>query len=241
MSFLVDRLTEVAPAVVYLTVGLLVFGEAAIFLGFILPGETAVIIGGFLASRGHVNVVAMCAVVVVAAIVGDSVGYLVGQRWGVRLLGLPVLRRRKAGMAAALTGLERRGGTYVFLGRFTAFFRAVVPGLAGMSAMPYRRFLVANAAGGLCWGVGYTLLGYFAGNAYTRVEHYSTYAAIGVAVLVVAMAVVFSIRGRRKERAEESAFESSHVERTAAATGAVDARASTPADPDAGPPVTGST
>jgi membrane-associated protein len=227
VSFLVDRLTEVSPTVVYLTVALLVFGEAALFLGFVLPGETAVIIGGFLASRGHVNVVAMCAIVVVAAVVGDSVGYFVGERWGSRLLSSRLLRRRQASLARALAGLQRRGGTYVFLGRFTAFFRAVTPGLAGMSKLPYRRFLLANAAGGLLWGVGYTLLGYFAGNAYTRVEHYSTFAAIGFAALVVGLAVVLSIRGRRRERAEESAFLEGNG---AATTTQTRATATTPTD-----------
>ena len=210
MSFLVNRLMQISATAVYLTVGLLVFGEAAVFLGFILPGETAVIVGGFLASQGKINIVALCVIVVVAAITGDSVGYLVGTRYGTRLLELKILRRRRMGIAKALRGLERRGATYVFLGRFTAFFRAVVPGLAGMSKMPYPRFLAANAAGGICWGIGYSLLGYFAGHAYKRVEQYSTYAAIGVAGLVIALAVVLSVRGRRRERLEEAAFEAEH-------------------------------
>jgi membrane protein DedA with SNARE-associated domain len=210
MSFLVNRLMQVSPTIVYLTVGLLVFGEAAVFLGFILPGETAVIVGGFIASQGKINIVALCALVVTAAIVGDSVGYLVGNRYGTKLLEIRILQRRRAGIARALLGLERRGATYVFLGRFTAFFRAVVPGLAGMSKMHYPRFLAANAAGGFCWGIGFCLLGYFAGHAYKKVEHYSTYGAIGVAVIVIALAVVFSVRGRRRERDEEAAFEVEH-------------------------------
>ncbi len=212
VSFLVAKLQQLSPAVVYLTVTALVFGEAALFIGFVLPGETAVIVGGFIASQGRVNVVVLCVLVVVAAIVGDSVGYLVGSRYGTRLLELRILRRRRGGIAKALAGLERRGATYVFLGRFTALFRAVVPGLAGASAMPYRRFLLANAAGGLCWGVAYTLLGYFAGNAYKRVEQYSTYAAIGFAALVVVLAVIFSIRGRRREQAEETVLEETVLE-----------------------------
>ena len=207
MSFIVDGLTSLPPGVVYLVVGLLVFGEAAVFLGFVLPGETAVIVGGFIASQGKVNVVVLCVVVVVAAIVGDSVGYLVGTRYGTRLLELKILRRRRAGIAKALRGLERRGATYVFLGRFTAFFRAVIPGLAGMSKMPYPRFLAANAAGGFCWGIAYCLLGYFAGHAYKKVEQYSTYAALGVAALVIGVAVVLSVRGRRRERLADAAFE----------------------------------
>ena len=112
MSFLVDRLQEVSAPIVYLTVGLLVFGEAAVFLGFVLPGETAVIVGGFLASRGHVNIVALCAIVVVCAIVGDSVGYLVGDKWGTRLLKVKPLRHRQGAIDKALAGLKRRGATY---------------------------------------------------------------------------------------------------------------------------------
>ncbi len=227
MSFIVDGLTCLPPGVVYLVVGLLVFGEAAVFLGFVLPGETAVIVGGFIASQGKVNVVALCAVVVVAVIAGDSVGYLVGARYGTSLLDTRLLSRRRAGIHRALEGLERRGATYVFLGRFTAFFRAVVPGLAGMSDLAYRRFFLANAAGGICWGVGYTLLGYFAGHAYKKVESYSTYAAIGVAVLVVAIAVAFSVRGRRHERREEQAFEAG-----------APSEAASPDDGDAPPPTT---
>jgi membrane protein DedA with SNARE-associated domain len=212
VSFLVGRLMHVSPAVVYVTVALLVFGEAALFLGFVLPGETAVIVGGFVAYQGRVNVVALCAIVVFAAIVGDTVGYFVGSRYGTRLLDSRLLRSRRAGIARALDGLQRRGATYVFLGRFTAFFRAVVPGLAGTSGMPYGRFFAANAAGGFCWGITFTLLGYFAGHAYKTVEHYSTYAAIGVAVLVVALAIVLHLLGRRRERRDEAAFQASHPE-----------------------------
>ena len=211
-SFIIDRLQHLAPGVVYLVVGLLVFGEAALFIGFVLPGETAVIIGGFIASQGRINIVALCALVVICAILGDSVGYFVGQRYGVRLLALPMIRRRRASIERALLGLERRGPTYVFLGRFGAFFRAVVPGLAGMSEMHYRRFFLANAAGGLVWGVTFALLGYFAGAAYKKIEHYSTYAAIGVAVVVIALAIFFHLRTRKRERLEEAAFETAHPE-----------------------------
>lgn len=216
LSFLINSivnwLTGLPPGLVYVVVGLLVFGEAAVFLGFVLPGETAVLVGGFIASHGKINIVALCALVVVAAIVGDSVGYLVGARFGPRLLDVKLLRHRRAGMDRALQGIDRRGATYVFLGRFTAFFRAVVPGLAGMSKMHYPRFLAANAAGGLCWGVGFCLLGYFAGNAYKRIEAYSSYAGYVLLAIVVALGVVFAVRRRRREQREEVTFEATHPE-----------------------------
>ena len=124
-------------------------------------------------------------------------------RYGTRLLGLahPAAspRGHRAGARRASSDAARPTSSS---GRFTAFFRAVVPGLAGhvgrcatgASSSPTRPARCAGAC-------GYALLGYFAGNAYTRVEHYSTYAAIGVAALVVALAVAFSIRGRAPERA----------------------------------------
>jgi membrane protein DedA with SNARE-associated domain len=203
MTYLVGHLTHLAPAVVYAAVAALVFGEAALFVGFVLPGETAVLIGGFIASQGRINIAVLCVLVVGSAIVGDTVGYAVGARYGPRLLGIRILRKRRVGIDRALAGLEKNGATYVFLGRFTAFFRAVVPALAGMSDMRYRRFLVANAAGGLCWGLGYSLLGYFAGNGYRRVAHYSSFGAIGVVGVIIVFGVVMHLRRRRRERREE--------------------------------------
>ena len=205
MTYLVGHLTHLAPAVVYAVVAALVFGEAALFVGFVLPGETAVLIGGFLASQGRINIAVLCVLVVASAVVGDTVGYAVGARFGTRLLDVRVLRKRRRAIDRALAGLEKNGATYVFLGRFTAFFRAVVPGLAGMSTMRYRRFLVANAAGGLCWGLGYALLGYYVGNGYQRVAHYSSYGAVGVLVVVIALAVAMHLRRRRRERRDEAA------------------------------------
>jgi membrane protein DedA with SNARE-associated domain len=165
-----DQVLGPHGAVVYLVVGLLVFAEDALFVGFVLPGETAAILGGVAASRSNVSLTLMCIIVVAAAIVGDSVGYEIGARYGMRLLSLPVLRGSEARIDAARATLARRGGPAVFLGRFVVFLRAVMPFLAGTSHMRYRRFLAYNALGGLVWGIGCVLLGYLAGNSYTAVE-----------------------------------------------------------------------
>jgi membrane-associated protein len=202
VSFLVEKIQDLPGSLVYVLVAILVFGEAALFIGFVLPGETAVIVAGVVASKGHVNVVMLCILVVVAAIIGDSVGYEVGKRYGRRLMQLPILRSRHSELDRALDGLRRRGQTYVFLGRFTAFLRAAMPGLAGMSHLRYRRFLVANAAGALVWGVTYTLLGYFAGNALNSIERYSGWAGIAILVLIVGFIVLFHFA--RKRRAANS-------------------------------------
>ncbi len=184
---------------VYGLVALLVFGEAALFIGFVLPGETSVIVAGVVASQGHVNLGVLIALVVVSAVVGDSVGFEVGRRYGSALLRLPVLRSRQRALDRALAGLARRGPLYVFLGRFTAFLRAVMPGLAGLSKMQYRRFLAANAAGGLTWGVAYTLLGYFAGGALARIETYSSWFGAAVLVAIVGGALALHLLRRRRD------------------------------------------
>ncbi len=202
MTRFLDQLLNLPPAVVYLAVGLLVFAEDALFVGFVLPGETAAILGGVAASRGNVSVVVMCVVVVVAAILGDSVGYEVGSRYGVRLLALPVLHKRADRIDAARDTLARRGGPAVFLGRFVAFLRAVTPFLAGTSHMRYRKFLAYNAVGGAIWGTGCVLLGYLAGDSYQAIERvFGRTAALVVAALVVIALVVWSIRRHRSRGA----------------------------------------
>ena len=201
MTAVVDRLLGLHGLVVYLIVGLLVFAEDALFVGFVLPGETAAILGGVIASRHHAALVLMCVTVVAAAVVGDSVGYEVGARYGTRLLSVRVLQRRRERIDVARASLARRGGLAVFLGRFVAFLRAIMPFLAGTSRMPYRRFLVYNGAGGLAWGIGSVLLGYLAGNSYAAIEKTAgRTAAIIVTVLVVAAVVAWRIRARRQRR-----------------------------------------
>jgi membrane-associated protein len=119
-------------------------------------------------------------------------------------LKLRVLRRRRRHLDAARATLARRGGPAVFLGRFVAFLRAVMPFLAGTSHMRYRQFLFFNAAGGLVWGVGSVLLGYLAGNSYVAIEKtFGRAVALVVAALVVIGVVAWSIRRRRGERAAE--------------------------------------
>jgi membrane-associated protein len=104
----------------------------------------------------------------------------------------------------ALEGLRRRGPIYVFIGRFTAFLRAVMPGLAGMSRMNYRRFLIANALGGLIWGITFTLLGYFAGTALTRIENYASWVGLGVLIAMILFFIIFHFVKKSRETNEDA-------------------------------------
>jgi membrane protein DedA with SNARE-associated domain len=205
MSSLIDHILGVPGALVYVFVGLLVFAEDALFVGFVIPGETAAVLGGVDASRGHVYLPLMIVVVVVAAVVGDSVGYEIGRQVGPRILRLRILDRHRRRLDDAQEFLARRGGSAVFLGRFVAFFRAVMPALAGTARMPYRKFLAYNAAGGIVWGTGFVLLGYIAGNSYARVEKaVGRGAALAVLALVLVGLLIWRIRKHQAERRAET-------------------------------------
>jgi membrane-associated protein len=201
MTEFVDSILNVPPVLAYVIVACLVFAEDALFVGFVLPGETAAVLGGVVASRGNVQLWLMMVLVVLAAIIGDSVGYEVGKHFGPRILGLRVFRKQRKKLDEAQDFLRRRGGAAVFLGRFIAFFRAVMPALAGTSRVPYPRFLVFNAAGGLVWGAGFVLLGFLAGNSYEAV---AKAAGRDIAVIIGAVAVIgiiiWRVRRARRER-----------------------------------------
>lgn len=199
MSGLIDRLFSVDSWVVYVVVTLLVFLEDAVFLGVVLPAETVAVIGGVMASKGTVNVFVLMGLVIVAGIVGDSVGYAVGRRFGPRILELKFFAKHQDRIGQAQEFLRRRGGTAVFVGRFIAFFRAMIPGLAGMSKMPYGKFFLCNAAGGLLWGPAAVLLGYFGAGSYQRLEALlGRGTAILVAAIVIVGLVVWRVRSRRR-------------------------------------------
>jgi membrane protein DedA with SNARE-associated domain len=205
MTSLVQTLLHLPPPAVLAAVAVLVFGEAAVFLGFVLPGETAVLLGGFLASTGRLSVVLLAVVVVAAAIVGDSVGYEVGKRYGPRLLRTRPFRRHEGRIEWARGFLDGRGAPAIFLGRFTAFLRAVTPGLAGLSGMRYRKFLAYNALGGLVWGVGCVVAGYVAGHSYETVAHrLGQGGAVGAATLLVVVLVGWHIAKRRRDAHHEA-------------------------------------
>jgi membrane protein DedA with SNARE-associated domain len=201
MSDLLSQVPNLSGLPVYALVGLLVFLEDSVFVGFVVPGETAAVLGGVAAARGHVELAVMAGVVVLSAVAGDSVGYEVGRRVGPRVLEARLLRRHQVRLDDARQFLVRRGGRAVFLGRFVAFFRAVMPALAGTARMRYPRFLAFNAAGGLVWGTAFVLLGFLAGSSYAAVERLVGRAvALSLAAVVVTALVVYRWRRHRGER-----------------------------------------
>jgi len=200
VSSLASGLLNLHGWVAYLVVAALVFGETAVFVGFILPGEIAAILGGVLASRGHLSLPLLVVIVILAAITGPFVGYEIGRRLGDRLFAAKALRRVQGGTERARSVLSNRGAAAVFLGRFVAVVRAIMPAAAGAAQVRYRTFALYNVLGGLLWGAGYVLLGYLAGSAYAVVERrVGTGLAIAVAAVVVIAAAGWAIGRHRAQ------------------------------------------
>jgi membrane protein DedA with SNARE-associated domain len=213
MGGAVDHILNVDQGWLYLIVFALVFAEDALFFGFVIPGETAAVLAGVQAWRGQAHLSVVMIVVVLAAIIGDSVGFEIGKHFGPRLMRTRMLRNHQERLEQARGFLARRGGLAVFLGRFVAFFRATMPALAGISRMPYRKFLFYNALGGIVWGITFTTLGFQAGESYHRVEHQAGRgAAIAAAAVVVALLLVWKIRSHRAEKDPEPAEVDPQVE-----------------------------
>lgn len=199
MTGIVEHLLATPAWVALLVVFAFPALESSAFLGFVFPGETAVILGGVYAGQGHLSVAAVAAAAIAGAVAGDAVGYVVGRRWGRQLLDSTLGRFVKAEhLDRAERALARRGGWSVFLGRFTVVLRVMIPGLAGMAGMPYRKFAVANVAGAVVWGVAMVLIGYLAQNSWHTLAHtVSTAGAVVTLALVVLLVVVYKVRRRR--------------------------------------------
>ncbi len=167
-----DLMRHIGDAVgnwLYLIAGGLAFAEAAIMVGFVLPGEIALLVAGYFCRYGTLEVWIMAIIAVVCAIVGDSVGFEFGRHFGPPVRRSPVGRFVGESRWSTVDAfLHRHGGKAIFLGRLTALLRALMPSMAGMSGMRYRTFLVWNAAGGLVWGAGCVFFGYAFASALIR-------------------------------------------------------------------------
>jgi membrane protein DedA with SNARE-associated domain len=170
---------------------LLAFAEAAAFVGFVLPGETSLLIGGVLAHSKVWPLWLFIICAVVGAIAGDSVGYEVGKHFGPRIkttqFGKFVGEKRWK-LAEAI--FAKYHGGAIFFGRAQALLRALVPAMAGMHNVPYRTFLKWNAAGGIVFSTIVIVLGYEFANSLATLEKYLKYWAIAFLVIVIGVIVI---------------------------------------------------
>jgi len=201
MTGLIAHLLSVPPWLAVLLVFALPALESAVFAGFVFPGELALLLGGVVAHQGQVPLSLMIVAGVAGAVAGDTVGYAVGRRWGRRILDASVGRLvKKDHLDRAQAALAKHGGKAVFLGRFTVALRVLVPGLAGMSGLRYRRFVLFNLAGALVWGTLMVLAGYLAGAGWQSAQHLVSNIGLAITVVVVLGATSVIWVGRRRAR-----------------------------------------
>lgn len=205
MDRLVNLLVALPPALVLALVFLLPALEASTFLGLLVPGEVAVLVGGVLAHEGRLPLWAVVVAALVGAALGDQIGYLVGRRYGRRLLERTPRRFVRPGQVErAFALIRRRGAMAVVLGRWAAALRALVPGLAGMSGIPQRTFTLANVTGGALWALTVAVLGYLAGASYRLLERRLGWGGEALLGLVVLLVLVRIARGRITARRERT-------------------------------------
>lgn len=174
-------------------------------LGIPVPGETSLLVGVFLATQGQLSVPVVALVGWLGAVIGDNLGYVIGRRWGTRLVRLPAVGRfySPERLARAETLFERRGWVAVFTGRFVALLRIFAGPLAGMHRMPWPGFFVANATGGAVWVAAIVVVGVLIGNNLDRAI--SLVGRIGYIGLGVAAILVLGYLGLRLWRRRRTA------------------------------------
>ena len=157
----------------YVGIALFVFAESGILLGIFLPGDSLLFAGGLLAAAGFLHILPLAILVILAAILGDSVGYWFGAKAGDAFFTRPDSRFfKKEWVERTERFFETYGGRAIILARFVPIVRTIAPILAGVGSMRYSRFLSYNVIGGALWGAGVTLLGYFLGTLIPGSERY---------------------------------------------------------------------
>ncbi|HVU15064.1 MAG TPA: VTT domain-containing protein [Phototrophicaceae bacterium] len=162
-------LTHLIVTAGYLGIFIVIFAESGLLIGFFLPGDSLLFTAGFLAFTGTFSLPELCIVCGVAAILGDSVGYMFGRRVGRRLFERENSTFfKKKYLISAEEFYEKQGSKAIVLARFIPIVRTFAPIVAGISNMHYRRFVTFNIIGGLLWACGVSIAGYLFGNLIPR-------------------------------------------------------------------------
>lgn len=200
-SMVLDALRALPPTLILIMAFLCPALEASTMLGVVFPGEIAILVAGAAAQAGTLSLWAVATVGVAGAVIGDAVGFGVGRRYGERLLArLPDRLVKPEAVRATSELLRRRGPIVVLIGRMTALLRALVPGLAGMSGLTWRKFLPYNVVGGVIWATAVAVLGYLAGASLAVVQEQLGMVSNIVLGVVVAAVLVVWLRSHVRRR-----------------------------------------
>jgi len=185
----------------YVVLVAIVFVETGLLIGFFLPGDSLLITAGLVAAAGGLNIWLLNALLILAATVGDSVGYAIGAHIGPRLFTRPrSLLFNPSHLRRTRDFYARHGAKTIVLARFVPIVRTFAPVVAGVGRMEYRRFLCFNVAGGIGWVTSMTGAGYLLGQAVPNISDHIHVVVVIVVVLSMIPIVVEILRERRRQQ-----------------------------------------
>jgi membrane-associated protein len=204
MLALIDKLVEwIAPAYThagYAIVAAGVLAERSILIGLFVPGDVILALGGIYAARGDLDLWAVILIGTFGAIFGESLGYWLGRRYGLRLVRrIPLIRRLEPRLEAAQEYFRRHGGRTVAIGRYATAAGAFIPFVAGLGRMDYRKFLMFDVPAIIVWASGITLFGYYFGEHIDFIDTVlSRFGLIMLGLLVVVIGGSMLYRRRKR-------------------------------------------
>ena len=194
------QLIEALGAFAFIGILLIVFAECGLLIGFFLPGDSLLFTAGLLVAAGSLDypLWLVCLLITVAAVAGNLVGYGIGHRLGPSLFDRPDSRLfKRENVSTTHAFFERYGARAIVLARFVPIVRTFITAVAGVAGMDFRRFALYSTVGGILWGTGLTVLGYFLGQV-AFVRENLTLMLLAIVALSVLPIAVEILRARRQ-------------------------------------------
>ncbi len=171
----------------------IIFADTGLFFGFLLPGDALILTAGLVAATGKLDIVQVNLVMILAAILGDSTGYLIGKHFGRKLFEREdSLFFKQAYLLQAQAFYDKHGGKAVFLARYFPVVRNFATTVAGIAGMPYLRFMLFSISGAIVWILSFSLLGYFVVKQFPELEAYIN-RGIAIILVVIISTILFNL------------------------------------------------
>lgn len=190
-----------------LLIALIIFAESGMMVGFLFPGDTLLFSAGILAAAGgYFSLPEVMAVIAIAAILGDNIGYHIGNRLGPKLFKKDSLVFRHDYIMRAEKFYEKYGSKTMLIAHFVPIVRTFAPVTAGAGNMPLKQFMIYDAIGDIAWTVIVTLSGYYIGSRIPGIEHYIEPVLIGIVLLFLVPTLYHAFKDPRVRSAMSSKF-----------------------------------
>lgn len=195
------NVNEIIAAGGLLLVALIIFAESGMFVGFFFPGDTLLLSAGILAAAGKLSLGATIAVIAIAAIAGDNVGYHIGRKFGRRLFRKKdSIVFRQDYLHKAEDFYEKHGSRTMLVAHFVPIVRTFAPPVAGIAKMNYKQFVIYDAIGDTAWAASITLLGYWFGRRIPHLEEYILLVLAGVMVITLGPTIYHLVKALLERR-----------------------------------------